>query len=91
MEARVRTSYLQSLGYSVRDLAIPGSDTSYQCQPQITSSLVTFVIPYSSCGTTQQVTRSFPPPPAKQAFLAKDAMLWESWGPRKYDCGITRT
>ncbi|XP_045020100.1 deleted in malignant brain tumors 1 protein isoform X13 [Bubalus bubalis] len=55
MEARVRTSYLQSLGYSVRDLAIPGSDTSYQCQPQITSSLVTFVIPYSSCGTTQQV------------------------------------
>ncbi|XP_070637134.1 scavenger receptor cysteine-rich domain-containing protein DMBT1 isoform X42 [Bos indicus] len=55
MEARVRTSYLQSLGYSVRDLAIPGSDSSYQCQPQITSSLVTFVIPYSGCGTIQQV------------------------------------
>ncbi|XP_061259739.1 deleted in malignant brain tumors 1 protein-like isoform X5 [Bos javanicus] len=55
MEARVRTSYLQSLGYSVRDLAIPGSDSSYQCQPQITSSLVTFMIPYSGCGTIQQV------------------------------------
>ncbi|XP_055280440.1 deleted in malignant brain tumors 1 protein isoform X2 [Moschus berezovskii] len=55
MKATVRTSYLQSLGYSARDLAIPGSNTSYQCQPQITSSQVTFVIPYSGCGTTQQV------------------------------------
>nr|XP_042094706.1 deleted in malignant brain tumors 1 protein isoform X22 [Ovis aries] len=55
MQANVKTSYLQSLGYSARDLAIPGSDTSYQCQPQITSSQVTFMIPYSGCGTTQQV------------------------------------
>ncbi|XP_069422858.1 scavenger receptor cysteine-rich domain-containing protein DMBT1 isoform X1 [Ovis canadensis] len=55
MQANVKTSYLQSLGYSARDLTIPGSDTSYQCQPQITSSQVTFMIPYSGCGTTQQV------------------------------------
>ncbi|XP_070326447.1 scavenger receptor cysteine-rich domain-containing protein DMBT1 isoform X4 [Odocoileus virginianus] len=55
MQARVRTSYLQSLGYSARDLAIPGSDRNYQCQPQITSSQVTFTIPYSGCGTSQQV------------------------------------
>ncbi|XP_065775301.1 deleted in malignant brain tumors 1 protein [Muntiacus reevesi] len=55
MQATVRTSYLQSLGYSARDLVIPGSDRNYQCQPQITSSQVTFTIPYSGCGTSQQV------------------------------------
>lgn len=61
MQARVRTSYLQSLGYSARDLAIPGSDRNYQCQPQITSSQVTFTIPYSGCGTSQQVSLELPP------------------------------
>ena len=71
MEARVRTSYLQSLGYSVRDLAIPGSDSSYQCQPQITSSLVTFVIPYSGCGTIQQVSLELPPTSCQASFLSE--------------------
>uniref|UniRef100_A0A8W4FEE8 Scavenger receptor cysteine-rich domain-containing protein DMBT1 n=1 Tax=Sus scrofa TaxID=9823 RepID=A0A8W4FEE8_PIG len=55
MQASVSTSYLQSLGYSARDLVIPGWEWSYQCQPQITSTQVTFTIPYSSCGTIQRV------------------------------------
>ncbi|XP_070337697.1 scavenger receptor cysteine-rich domain-containing protein DMBT1-like [Equus asinus] len=55
MQASVNTSYLQSLGYSARDLVIPSSGGSSQCQPQITSSQVTFTIPYSGCGTVKQV------------------------------------
>ncbi|XP_066211739.1 deleted in malignant brain tumors 1 protein isoform X7 [Saccopteryx leptura] len=55
MQANVSRGYLQSLGYSARDLAIPGWNQVYQCQPRITSSHVSFTIPYSGCGTTQQV------------------------------------
>ncbi|XP_066096252.1 deleted in malignant brain tumors 1 protein isoform X4 [Saccopteryx bilineata] len=55
MQANVSRGYLQSLGYSARDLAIPGWNQVYQCRPQITSSHVSFTIPYSGCGTTQQV------------------------------------
>ncbi|XP_070488097.1 scavenger receptor cysteine-rich domain-containing protein DMBT1 isoform X13 [Equus przewalskii] len=55
MQASVSRSYLQSLGYSARDLVIPSSGGSSQCRPQITSSQVTFTIPYSGCGTIEQV------------------------------------
>ncbi|XP_057592058.1 deleted in malignant brain tumors 1 protein-like [Hippopotamus amphibius kiboko] len=55
MQASVSTGYLQSLGHSPRDLVIPSSNGSYQCRPQITSSQVTFTIPYSGCGTIEQV------------------------------------
>ncbi|XP_066880529.1 deleted in malignant brain tumors 1 protein [Kogia breviceps] len=55
MQASVSVDYLQSLGHSARDLVIPGWNRSYQCQPQITSSQVTFTVPYSGCGTIEQV------------------------------------
>ncbi|XP_064451617.1 deleted in malignant brain tumors 1 protein [Mirounga angustirostris] len=55
MQASVSRSYLQSLGYSAKDLIIPTWNESSQCQPQITASQVTFTIPYSSCGTIEQV------------------------------------
>ncbi|XP_057592915.1 deleted in malignant brain tumors 1 protein-like [Hippopotamus amphibius kiboko] len=55
MQARVSMGYLQFLGHSARDLFIPSSNGSYQCQPQITLSHVTFTIPYSGCGTIEQV------------------------------------
>ncbi|XP_045295705.1 deleted in malignant brain tumors 1 protein isoform X3 [Leopardus geoffroyi] len=54
MQASVSRSYLQSLGYSARDLFIPSWNESYRCQPQITASQVTFTIPYSGCGTIKQ-------------------------------------
>ncbi|KAM5271850.1 LOW QUALITY PROTEIN: scavenger receptor cysteine-rich domain-containing protein DMBT1 [Ctenodactylus gundi] len=55
MQASVSKTYLQSLGYSTRDLVISGWNGSYQCQPQITWSHVIFTIPYSGCGTIKQV------------------------------------
>ncbi|XP_060237162.1 deleted in malignant brain tumors 1 protein isoform X2 [Meriones unguiculatus] len=55
MQASVSRSYLQSLGYSARDIGIPGFNASYRCQPQITQQQVTFTIPYTGCGTTKQV------------------------------------
>lgn len=55
MQAKVSRGYLQSLGYSAWDLIIPNWSGVDQCKPQITSSQVTFTIPYSGCGTTQQV------------------------------------
>ncbi|EDM17129.1 rCG39603, isoform CRA_a, partial [Rattus norvegicus] len=54
MRASVSRSYLQSMGYSSRDLVIPGWNVSYQCQPQITQREVIFTIPYTGCGTTKQ-------------------------------------
>ncbi|XP_032748332.1 deleted in malignant brain tumors 1 protein [Rattus rattus] len=54
MRASVSRSYLQSMGYSARDLVIPGWNVSYQCQPQITQREVIFTIPYTGCGTTKQ-------------------------------------
>lgn len=56
MQATVSRSYLQSLGYSAKDLVIPSWSEIYQCQPQITASQVTFTIPYSGCGTIKQVS-----------------------------------
>ncbi|XP_074229593.1 scavenger receptor cysteine-rich domain-containing protein DMBT1-like isoform X49 [Camelus bactrianus] len=55
MRASVSRGYLQSLGYSAWDLVIPNWNRNRQCQPQITSSQVTFTIPYSGCGTVEQV------------------------------------
>ncbi|XP_059889890.1 scavenger receptor cysteine-rich domain-containing protein DMBT1 isoform X2 [Delphinus delphis] len=55
MRASVSVGYLQSLGYSARDLVIPGWNRNYRCRPQITSSQVTFTVPYSGCGTIEQV------------------------------------
>ncbi|CAD7686565.1 unnamed protein product [Nyctereutes procyonoides] len=55
MQASVSRSYLQSLGYSDTEVVIPNLNESYQCQPQITASQVTFTIPYSGCGTIEQV------------------------------------
>ncbi|XP_057592056.1 deleted in malignant brain tumors 1 protein-like [Hippopotamus amphibius kiboko] len=55
MEASVSTGYLQTLGHTARDLFIPNLNGSYGCQPQITLSHVTFIIPYSGCGTIEQV------------------------------------
>ncbi|KAK2496673.1 hypothetical protein MC885_006291 [Smutsia gigantea] len=57
MQASVSRSYLQSLGYSAWDLVIPNWNGSYLCQTQITSSQVTFTIPYTGCGTTKQVDK----------------------------------
>ncbi|XP_052616087.1 deleted in malignant brain tumors 1 protein-like [Peromyscus californicus insignis] len=54
MQASVSRDYLQSMGYSARDLVIPGWNASYQCQPQITQRQVMFTIPYTGCGTTKQ-------------------------------------
>uniref|UniRef100_A0ABK0L3D9 Scavenger receptor cysteine-rich domain-containing protein DMBT1 n=1 Tax=Rattus norvegicus TaxID=10116 RepID=A0ABK0L3D9_RAT len=54
MRASVSRSYLQSMGYSARDLVIPDWNVSYQCQPQITQREVIFTIPYTGCGTTKQ-------------------------------------
>ncbi|XP_031240807.1 deleted in malignant brain tumors 1 protein [Mastomys coucha] len=54
MQASVSRSYLQSMGYSARDLVIPGWNTSYYCQPQITQREVIFTIPYTGCGTTKE-------------------------------------
>ncbi|XP_053524642.1 deleted in malignant brain tumors 1 protein [Artibeus jamaicensis] len=56
MQVNVSRRYLQSLGYSASDLVIPNWNRVYQCQPHITSSQVTFTIPHSGCGTTQQVS-----------------------------------
>ncbi|XP_053440714.1 deleted in malignant brain tumors 1 protein isoform X3 [Nycticebus coucang] len=55
MQASVSRHYLQSLGYSARDLVISNWNGSYSCQPQITLSQVIFRIPYSGCGTIKQV------------------------------------
>ncbi|XP_036915464.1 deleted in malignant brain tumors 1 protein [Sturnira hondurensis] len=55
MQVNVSRRYLQSLGYSASDLVIPDWNRVYQCKPHITSSQVTFTIPHSGCGTTQQV------------------------------------
>eukprot|EP00072_Mus_musculus_P037574 XP_006507369.1 PREDICTED: deleted in malignant brain tumors 1 protein isoform X9 [Mus musculus] len=54
MQASVSRSYLQSMGYSARDLVIPGWNSSYHCQPQITQREVIFTIPYTGCGTIKQ-------------------------------------
>eukprot|EP00071_Canis_lupus_P018137 XP_013964586.1 deleted in malignant brain tumors 1 protein isoform X2 [Canis lupus familiaris] len=55
MQASVSRSYLRSLGYPDTEVVIPTLNESYQCQPQITASQVTFKIPYSGCGTIEQV------------------------------------
>ncbi|XP_054546350.1 deleted in malignant brain tumors 1 protein-like [Talpa occidentalis] len=55
MQASVSRSYLQALGYSPRDLVIPNWSGNRECQSQITSTQVTFLIPYTGCGTTKQV------------------------------------
>ncbi|XP_045709956.1 LOW QUALITY PROTEIN: deleted in malignant brain tumors 1 protein [Phyllostomus hastatus] len=55
MQVNVSRRYLESLGYSASDLVIPSWNGVYQCRPHITSSQVTFTIPHSGCGTTQQV------------------------------------
>ncbi|XP_073096335.1 scavenger receptor cysteine-rich domain-containing protein DMBT1 isoform X25 [Manis javanica] len=55
MQASVSRSYLQSLGYSVWDLVILNWNGSSLCQSRITSSRVTFTIPYTGCGTIKQV------------------------------------
>lgn len=60
MQASVSRDYLQSMGYSARDLVIPGWNGSYQCQPQITQRQVIFTIPYTGCGTTKQVSLALP-------------------------------
>lgn len=60
MQASVRRSYLQSLGYSATDLVISPRNESSQCQPLITASQVSFTIPYSGCGTTEQVSLGLP-------------------------------
>ncbi|XP_077655255.1 scavenger receptor cysteine-rich domain-containing protein DMBT1-like [Urocitellus parryii] len=51
MQASLNRDYIQSLGYSARDLVISGWNGNYRCQPQITSSQVIFTIPYTGCGT----------------------------------------
>nr|XP_040128948.1 deleted in malignant brain tumors 1 protein-like [Ictidomys tridecemlineatus] len=55
MQASVNRDYLQSLGYSARDLIIYGWNRNNRCQPQITWSHVIFTIPYTGCGTRKQV------------------------------------
>ena len=81
MRASVSVGYLLSLGYSARDLVIPGWDRNYQCQPQIASSQVTFTVPYSGCGSTQQVSLELLPlPPAEPAFLQRPAPCFVNSG-----------
>ncbi|NXG05351.1 DMBT1 protein, partial [Sakesphorus luctuosus] len=51
MRAVVDRSYLQSQGYSVRNISL--ADPS--CRPIITPTVVIFSIPYHGCGTQRQV------------------------------------
>ncbi|NWQ85452.1 DMBT1 protein, partial [Burhinus bistriatus] len=51
MRAVVDRHYLQSQGYSVRNISL--SDPN--CRPIITSTEVIFNVPYNSCGTRRQV------------------------------------
>lgn len=81
MRASVSVGYLQSLGYSAKDLVIPGWNRSYRCRPQITSSQVTFTVPYSGCGTIEQVSLELLPlPPAEPAFLQCPALCFLNSG-----------
>ncbi|KAG8517384.1 Deleted in malignant brain tumors 1 protein, partial [Galemys pyrenaicus] len=54
MQASVSRSYLQSLRYSPSDLVIPNWSGDSRCRSQITPSQVTFLIPYTGCGTVKQ-------------------------------------
>lgn len=74
MQAKVSRGYLQSLGYSAWDLIIPNWSGVDQCKPQITSSEVTFTIPYSGCGTTQQVSLGLLPCDLLQGNLSHCAV-----------------
>ncbi|XP_066477544.1 deleted in malignant brain tumors 1 protein-like [Tiliqua scincoides] len=56
MDAHISTAYLQSLGYSARDLYLNTSDPF--CTPQITPDYVIFHIPYSGCGTVRQTNNN---------------------------------
>ncbi|NWI91564.1 DMBT1 protein, partial [Pitta sordida] len=51
MYAVVDRRYLESQGYSVRSISLPDSN----CRPAITSTEVTFNIPYTGCGTRREV------------------------------------
>ncbi|NXA20447.1 DMBT1 protein, partial [Ibidorhyncha struthersii] len=51
MHAVVDRLYLESQGYSVRNISL--SDPT--CRPIITSTEIKFNIPYNSCGTRRQV------------------------------------
>ncbi|XP_036915472.1 deleted in malignant brain tumors 1 protein-like [Sturnira hondurensis] len=84
MQVNVSRRYLQSLGYSASDLVIPDWNRVYQCKPHITSSQVTFTIPHSGCGTTQQVSLGLPtlPPTEKASYSDTCSVLLKSWGPR---------
>ncbi|NWU56682.1 DMBT1 protein, partial [Dromas ardeola] len=51
MHAVVDKSYLESQGYSLRNISL--SDP--KCRPTITSTKITFNVPYNGCGTLRQV------------------------------------
>ncbi|NWS15936.1 DMBT1 protein, partial [Pachyramphus minor] len=51
MRAVIDRHYLQSQGYSVTLISLPDSN----CRPTITTTAVTFNIPYNGCGTRRQV------------------------------------
>ncbi|NXT56771.1 DMBT1 protein, partial [Pluvianellus socialis] len=51
MRAAVDRHYLESQGYSVRNISLSDS----KCKPIITSDEVIFKIPYDDCGTHIQV------------------------------------
>ncbi|NXM72805.1 DMBT1 protein, partial [Serilophus lunatus] len=51
MHAVIDRHYLQSQGYSVRNISLPDSN----CGATITSTEVIFNIPYTGCGTHRQV------------------------------------
>ncbi|XP_078500080.1 scavenger receptor cysteine-rich domain-containing protein DMBT1-like isoform X2 [Lissotriton helveticus] len=54
MQAVISRSYLASLGYTGSDLYL----NINSCRPQTSSSVVTFNIPHSSCGTVKEVDRN---------------------------------
>ncbi|KAH0623684.1 hypothetical protein JD844_006731 [Phrynosoma platyrhinos] len=52
MVARIRRTYLQSLGYNAWEVYLNSLDSL--CTPQITQDYVIFNIPFSGCGTVRQ-------------------------------------
>ncbi|NWW48259.1 DMBT1 protein, partial [Pedionomus torquatus] len=51
MSAVVDRHYLESQGYSVRNISL----SDYNCKPTVTATKVIFSIPYNNCGTRIQV------------------------------------
>nr|XP_060624571.1 deleted in malignant brain tumors 1 protein-like [Anolis sagrei ordinatus] len=52
MTARIKRTYLRSLGYNAWEVYVNSSDS--RCRPQITYEYITFYLPFNGCGTHRQ-------------------------------------